>query len=105
MEKIEEKYDAAGLIPLSKLRSGQHGIIVSLLSKNNQTMHKLMALGVLPGMRVTVQQTYPGILFRIGHTQVAIDAELAQEIIIYIPVDKSTHDAKHHVLHTVVNKK
>lgn len=105
MEKIAEKYDADGLIPLAKMRAGQRGTIVSLLSKNNQTMHKLMALGVLPGMRVTVQQTYPGILFRIGHTQVAIDAELAQEIIIYIPVDKNTHDAKHHVLHTVVNKK
>ncbi len=105
MEKIEEKYDAEGLIPLANLRSGQHGVIVSLLTKNNQTMHKLMALGVLPGMRVTVQQTYPSILFRIGHTQVAIDTELAKEIIIYIPVDKNTHDPRHHVVHTVVNKK
>jgi Fe2+ transport system protein FeoA len=104
MEKIEEKYDAAGLNPLAKLRAGQRGTIVSIQSKDAHTMHKLMALGVLPGMRVTVQQTDPGILFRIGHTQVAIDAELAQEIIVYIPTDKSTHDAKHHVLHTVANR-
>ncbi len=104
MEKIDIKYDTACLIPLAKLRAGQHGTIVSILSKNAQTMHKLMALGVLPGMKITVQQTYPSILFRIGHTQVAIDNKLAQEIIIHIPADKNTHDAKHHVLHSVVNK-
>jgi DtxR family Mn-dependent transcriptional regulator len=45
-------------------------------------MQKLMALGVLPGNRITLLQTFPTYIFRVGFSEFAIDTAMAREIIV-----------------------
>jgi len=40
----------------------------------------LVALGVLPGAVVTLLQRYPAFVVRIGHTEFAVDDQLARRI-------------------------
>jgi len=69
---------------LSKLRRGQHGKIVYILTKNHKNLQKLLAMGVLPGMPVEVIQTYPSYVFQVGQTQIAVDSEIADDVFIRI---------------------
>jgi DtxR family Mn-dependent transcriptional regulator len=79
-KEIVEKVVSA----LSQLRRGQHGRIVYVLTKDHKNLHKLLAMGVLPGMPVEVIQTYPSYVFQIGQTQIAVDTEIANDIYVRV---------------------
>lgn len=44
----------------------------------------MMALGVVPGEKVEVLQTFPTYVLRLGHTQLALDRLLAQAVEVEI---------------------
>jgi len=67
---------------LSKLRKGQGGKIVYILTKNHKNLQKLLAMGILPGVSVEVIQTYPSYVFQAGQTQIAVDNEIADDIFV-----------------------
>ncbi len=69
---------------LSRLRGGQHGRIVYILTKDRKILQKLLALGVLPGKPVEIIQTYPSYVFQIGQTQVAVDTQIANDIFVRV---------------------
>jgi DtxR family Mn-dependent transcriptional regulator len=41
-----------------------------------------MVLGVLPGVELEVVRSSPAVVFRIGHSQFAIDEQLAQLVLV-----------------------
>jgi DtxR family Mn-dependent transcriptional regulator len=45
-------------------------------------MQKLMAMGVLPGNKITLVQSFPSYIFRVGFSEFAIDSNLAREIFV-----------------------
>lgn len=45
-------------------------------------MQKLMAMGVLPGNRIVLIQTFPSYIFRVGFSEFAIDTNMAREIFV-----------------------
>lgn len=65
---------------LGNMKPGQHGRITGLSHMDAALVHKLMALGVLPGETVVVLQTSPAYVVKIGYTQVALDYLLAQAV-------------------------
>lgn len=67
---------------LAIMKSGDHGQIAYLSSRQSETVQKLMALGVLPGSTITVVQTFPSVVFQVGQTQLAVDAALAGDIYV-----------------------
>ena len=67
---------------LSKLRKGQQGKIVYILTKNHKNLQKLLAMGILPGVPVEVIQKYPSYVFQAGQTQIAVDNEIADDIFV-----------------------
>lgn len=69
-----------GVVPLTELTSGQSGEIAYLAANDDKKMQKLMSMGVLPGNRLEVVQTYPTYIFKVGHSQFAVDDALAREI-------------------------
>jgi DtxR family Mn-dependent transcriptional regulator len=71
-----------GVVPLTELKSGDEGEIAYLQSDDDKKMQKLMALGVLPGNRITLTQTFPTYIFRVGFSEFAIDSAMAKEIIV-----------------------
>jgi len=70
------------VIPLSRLKSGEAGKIVYVLTREHPQLHKLMSLGVVPGVRILTHQTFPSFVIQIAETQVALEKDIADEIFV-----------------------
>lgn len=70
--------------PLSKLNPGDKGKISYIQAIEHHKLQKLMSMGVLPGMEIKLLQTFPSYLFEVGHTQFAVDDEIASCILVRI---------------------
>jgi len=70
------------IAPLKELKRGQFGQIAYLHMENPQRLHKLMAMGVLPGVTLKVKETYPSFVFEAGYSQFAVDEEIAGDIFV-----------------------
>jgi DtxR family Mn-dependent transcriptional regulator len=71
-----------GIVPLTEFKSGQDGEIAYIQTEDNKKMQKLMAMGVLPGNKITLVQSFPSYIFRVGYSEFAIDSNLAKEIFV-----------------------
>lgn len=67
-------------VPLTLLGEGVRARVVRLDQPGSQGTAQLVALGVLPGAEVTLLQRYPAFVMRIGHTEFAVDDQLARRI-------------------------
>ena len=82
----KEGFDEANRVvyPLSEMEAGQGGRIMYIHTHGESSIRKLMAMGVLPGFDVSLIQRYPSYVFRVGQTQIAVDAEIASEIFVLV---------------------
>ena len=71
-----------GVVPLTEFRSGQEGEIAYIQTEDSKKMQKLMAMGVLPGNRIMLAQSFPSYIFRVGFSEFAIDTALARKIFV-----------------------
>lgn len=67
-------------MPLTALAEGEVARVTCLADPGGPAARKLAALGVLPGVEVVLVQRAPAFVFRIGHAEFAVDAELAGHI-------------------------
>ncbi|MCS4541500.1 MAG: metal-dependent transcriptional regulator [Euryarchaeota archaeon] len=78
---LDDKESAIKVVsPLSDLNPGQRGKIAYIHTRDDKKLQKLMALGVLPGMSISLIQRFPSYVFQIGQTQIAVDKEIADDI-------------------------
>lgn len=79
-----EGADSFMLEPISivKLRITKKVRVVRLLPVGESQLRKLTAFGILPGAEIEILQTYPTYVLRIGYTQIALDYEIAKNIIV-----------------------
>jgi DtxR family Mn-dependent transcriptional regulator len=80
------KQGKSGIVALTELRSGESGEIAYLSASDDKKMQKLMSMGVLPGSQVVLTQKFPSYIFKVGHSQFAVDDTLAREIHIRRPM-------------------
>ena len=73
---------APGVVALTELKAGERGEIAYLSTAEPKKMQKLMSMGVLPGNLLLLKRAYPSYIFRIGHSEFAVDEELAREIFV-----------------------
>ena len=71
-----------GVVPLTELKSNEEGEIAYIQTEDDKKMQKLMAMGVLPGNRIFLIQTFPSYIFRVGFSEFAIDTNMAREIFV-----------------------
>lgn len=71
-----------GIVALTEFRAGQEGEIAYIQTEDDKKMQKLMAMGVLPGNRILLIQSFPSYIFRVGFSEFAIDSNLAREIFV-----------------------
>src|SRR5512136_1445643 len=71
-----------GVVPLTELKSNEEGEIAYIQTEDSKKMQKLMAMGVLPGNRIVLIQTFPSYIFRVGFSEFAIDTNMAREIFV-----------------------
>jgi len=71
-----------GVVPLTELKSNEEGEIVYIQTEDSKKMQKLVAMGVLPGNRIRLLQSFPSYIFRVGYAEFAVDANMAREIFV-----------------------
>lgn len=70
------------VVPVSKLAPGDVGKIVYVLTHKHPQLHKLMSLGIVPGVNMSVHQVSPSFVIQVEETQIALEEEIAQEIFV-----------------------
>jgi len=79
--------------PLSSLVPGTAGVVVKVLRDSSGRADRLTALGVTPGARIRVLQTFPGIVFQCDETELAVERTVARSILVDVataPPDTGT---------------
>ncbi|HAJ57069.1 MAG TPA: DtxR family iron (metal) dependent repressor [Candidatus Omnitrophica bacterium] len=62
----------------------QKGRVAYIHTHDQKKLQKIMAMGVLPGMSISLIQKFPSYVFQVGHSQFAIDRELASAIYVLL---------------------
>jgi DtxR family Mn-dependent transcriptional regulator len=75
-------FSSDGVRPLSSLARGEGGTVVDTARSDPHRRDRLLALGVTPGARVTMLQTFPGIVFLCDQTELAIERAVAEAILV-----------------------
>ena len=65
---------------LLQVKAGSTGTVLGFLSDDENLLRKLLVMGVLPGIRLSVTHTSPLPVIRIGWSEFAIDRELANAV-------------------------
>jgi DtxR family Mn-dependent transcriptional regulator len=73
--------------PLKDMEATDRGVIAYLVTNDEGRLHKLMAMGALPGLGVSMIQKFPSYVFQIGQSQFAIDKEMAEGIYVRLEND------------------
>ena len=73
---------ARAVSTLAQLKVKDKGHIAYLEAKNPSKMQKLISIGAIPGVPITLLRRFPSYVFKIGQTQFAIDKELASAIYV-----------------------
>ncbi|MBD2480644.1 MULTISPECIES: FeoA family protein [Planktothrix] len=70
------------MMALSSVKTGKTGIISCLKTEDEALMRKLMALGIMPGINIQLEQKFPSYIIKIGRTRATLDQETAERIYI-----------------------
>ncbi len=67
---------------LASLAAGQKAVVGRLAAKSPAELRKLLALGLLPGVELEVERRWPAVVLRLDYTTVALDAALAEAVLV-----------------------
>ena len=80
--KWEKHLKKEGEFVMTDLNVNQSGKICRINTSDRKKLNKIMAMGILPGMTVTLIQKFPSYVVQIGQSQFAIDKKLAECILL-----------------------
>lgn len=69
-------------LPIVKFKKGSKVRVLHLLLVGGDHLRKLTTFGILPGVEIEVLQIYPAYVLKIGYTQIALDYQIAKNIIV-----------------------
>lgn len=67
---------------LQTLQPGDIAQVTAIDTQNADRLHKLSALGLVPGSLIKLQQRMPAYVVRVGETVLSLDDSVACEIIV-----------------------
>jgi DtxR family Mn-dependent transcriptional regulator len=79
-----KKHAEALVVPLSEMQKGRSGKIAYIHTHDRDMLKKIMAMGALPGLSVTLEQSFPSYVFRIGESRFAVDKNVADQIRVWL---------------------
>ena len=82
MSSITLVFSSSRAKALGDLPVGARGVVVEIAASNEGRMDRLLALGVTPGARVSVLQTFPGVVFLCDQTELAVERSVANSIFV-----------------------
>ncbi len=81
--KEQETVDADDLLSLCDLAPGQTAEVAQIRAQDDGRLLRLSSLGLAPGCRIRLQQRYPAYVIWVGETQLSLDQDVAQDIILH----------------------
>jgi len=75
---------------LADLTPGQRGVIAYVHSRRREMLHRLLAMGALPGAPVLLRQRFPSYVFDLGQGQIAVDQETARDIYVRLSDERAS---------------
>jgi DtxR family Mn-dependent transcriptional regulator len=70
------------IVRLDQLKPGQSARVVQVRSRNAARLERLGAYGLTPGCRVRLEQLHPALIFKVDETEISVDREIAEEILV-----------------------
>ena len=67
---------------MRRARPVQSCIVVAIETRSASRLDRLSTLGVTPGIPVTLEQRRPAFVLRVGFTELSIEREVADEILV-----------------------
>ncbi len=80
--------------PLSQLTQRQKGRVAYIYAPESGQLQKLVAMGILPGAPISLIQSFPSYVFRVGQTQFAVDQEIADAIYVRLVEAETTDESR-----------
>ncbi len=70
------------VVPLTRLKKGEKGVIAYIRAGDSKKLQKLMAMGVLPGNAIFLEHVFPSFVFSVGYSEYAVDTDMAGTIFV-----------------------
>lgn len=67
---------------LDQLKPGSEAKIAYILTREHSQLHRLMSLGLVPGLPIKVHQTFPATVITVEETQIALERDVARSIYV-----------------------
>ncbi len=71
------------VVSLIELKSSERGKITYIRPGSHSNLHQLIAMGLQPGVAVTVHRTSPAFCIKYENTELALDEEIAKNIFVW----------------------
>lgn len=76
-----------GLLSVKSLTAGETAEVLCLAGENASRRNHLAVFGLVPGSEIRLLQRYPSFVVEIGETVLALDADVAADILVKRPVE------------------
>jgi Fe2+ transport system protein FeoA len=84
MSSITLAFSSKRVKTLAELPAGARGVVVHVSESNAGRTDRLLSLGVTPGARVSVLQTFPGVVFLCDQTELAVERSVATSVFVRV---------------------
>jgi DtxR family Mn-dependent transcriptional regulator len=78
--ELKNKFAKPIIAPLILLEEGEEGVIAFISTTDRDIMTRLSGMGIIPGMRVRIQQLRPAVTIQFEQTILSMDSEYAEAI-------------------------
>lgn len=68
------------IVSLSDMEAGEEGTIMYLVTKSHPRLQRLSTMGLSPGSKIKVIQTFPTFVVEVDETQIALEKNIAMDI-------------------------
>jgi len=68
---------------ITQLEIGKKAKVAYINTRSNTRMHQLTQLGIHPGVELWIHQKFPVLVLRINHAQIALNEEVAKDILVW----------------------
>lgn len=66
--------------PLPDLKIGAKAVVVKIETQDEKVLRHLMAMGVIQGVTITVENRFPSYVAKVGRSRASFDSDTAKNI-------------------------
>ena len=70
------------IMPLTDLAKNKNATVAYIKTQEKSALQKMIAMGILPNVKIKVLQKFPSYVLQMGKSQFAVDKELADRIFV-----------------------